>query len=282
MVQQITKTKQVKTKYSFSDFFFCNSGLSLFVLSNVPVLSLCLLEKTDTNGNMKVKASLAPASSCRMEFIHRNFHNEQEFCKMAGSGFEKKTTACKPRNWSQLHDRFARARIRCNISWPWNTLKPPKTEIYNLSFLLRKLSHGKVTKVGMRVAVCDTIHMEWLALLADLQCLVTCLRANFKVNVRQYGHMSFKLVTETHTHTPLMRKNLLEQFWIRKIGDHGCIVDYLTHRYGLCDSTSKHPSYITSQSSCPKQAVVVSHMCDRFLAQSTDEIWWSQVWWDKS
>lgn len=50
----------------------------------------CLLEKTDTNGNMKVKASLALASSCRMEFIHRNFHNEQEFCKMVGSGFGKK------------------------------------------------------------------------------------------------------------------------------------------------------------------------------------------------
>lgn len=30
----------------------------------------------------------------------------------------RKTTACKPRNWSQLHDRFARARRRCNISCP--------------------------------------------------------------------------------------------------------------------------------------------------------------------
>lgn len=74
-IQQIIVKDKTKSKQKF-----CSSDVICNILAWVcffysTYLFCCIYWRKQTqNGNIKVNTSLAPASSCRMQFIHKNFH----------------------------------------------------------------------------------------------------------------------------------------------------------------------------------------------------------------
>lgn len=82
-IQQIIVKDKTKSKPKFcSSDVICNILAWVCFFYSTYLFCCIYWRKQIQNGNTKVNTSLAPASSCRMEFIHKNFHkDEQEFCK---------------------------------------------------------------------------------------------------------------------------------------------------------------------------------------------------------